>query len=70
MNAVQLTLFEPPGMSMDDLEGCLVKTQDGIDSLRRGIFRRHGELTTQVAELRQEIAELRALLGSDECDHW
>jgi len=60
---MQLTLFESPPLSQQEFENYVRDTRSELTNVRRGLFRRYGELEEQISALKQEIAALRDILG-------
>ncbi len=59
----QQTLFDSPPMSQADIENCLVNTKKELGNVRRGLFRRYGEIEEEFSELKRELAAIKDLLG-------
>lgn len=66
---MQLTLFEKPLMSQADIEFNLEHTRKELSNVRRGLFRRYGEIEEEVFELRKELNALREILGLAEVEN-
>lgn len=53
--AVQLTLFELPALSIEELSEDLASVKSQMGNLRRGLFARHEELSKELSSLRADI---------------
>lgn len=61
----QLQLFEELPPSAYDLERELLKTQEQVNNLRRGLFRRYDELCKDIADLKKNLKEDKGKNGND-----
>ncbi len=59
---MQLELFYLPKTEVEELEERLKKQELGSENLRKGIFKRHGELAKAYVELKAENQELYCIL--------
>jgi len=60
---MQLTLFESPPVSQEEIKICIDSTKKELSNVRRGLFRRYGELEEEISQLKRELAEIRDILG-------
>lgn len=54
----QLVFFDPPPRSLQELDSDLADTRAQLSRLRRGLFRRHAEITADMARLATAMEDL------------